>query len=72
MVHILKDEAPNGGQSLTSLIMRISNSGLTNRPTGPNFGTQGKLCNQNLLKSCDLGSKVIDPKYHINAYYEVP
>ena len=49
MVHIWQVEAPNGGLSLTSLIMRMSNTRLTNRARGLIFGTQGQVLDQNIL-----------------------
>ena len=49
MVHIWQVEAPNGGLSLTSLIMCISNTRVTNRAKGLIFGTQGNVLDRNIL-----------------------
>ena len=72
MVHIWGVKAPNDGLSFNSLIMHISNNRLTNKARGLIFGTQGPLWDQNILALCDPGSKVIDLKYHNNAYFQVP
>jgi len=67
MVHIWQVEAPYGGLSLTSLLMHMSNTRLTNRARRLIFGTQGQLLDQNILPSFYLSSEIIDPNFEMIA-----